>query len=129
MHAVAHGHYAKKQLGCRSTIIRWSHTARFRLAVKLVGTHAGARLLDYGCGDGTFLGFVADRFAACIGTDTAADQLDDCRVRFAAFPSVHFCLVDELLASEHARAYAVVTCMETLEHCTDPAVEKVLADL
>lgn len=129
MHAVAHGHYAKKQLDCRSRIIRWSHAARFRLAVKLVGTDAGGRLLDYGCGDGTFLGFVADRFAACVGTDTDADQLGDCRVRFAAFPNVHFCLVDKLAASEHAHAYAVVTCMETLEHCLDPVVETVLADL
>jgi SAM-dependent methyltransferase len=129
MRPLAHGHYAKKQLDCRSTIIRLSHTARFRLAVKLVGTDPAGRLLDYGCGDGTFLGLVADRFAACIGTDTAADQLDDCRVRFAAFPNVHFCLVTELAASEHAHAYAAVTCMETLEHCPDAVVEKVLADL
>ena len=129
MHAVEHGHYAQKQLDCRSAIIRWTHTARFRLAVKLVGTHAAERLLDYGCGDGTFISFVAERFATCVGTDVAAEQLEDCRSRFASFPNVHFCLVGELAAPEHAHAYAVVTCMETLEHCLEPVVEHVLADL
>jgi len=129
MQAVEPGHYAKKQLGCRSAIIRWSHSARFRLAMKLVGSDRAGKLLDYGCGDGTFLGMVADRFATCTGADVAPDQLDDCRRRFTAFPSVDFRLVSELTRTEHSHAYAVVTCMETLEHCLDQTVERVLADL
>ena len=129
MPAVEPGHYAQKQLGCRSTVIRWSHTARFRLAMALVGTHPGSRLLDYGCGDGTFLGFVTDRFALCVGADVDVAQVDDCRSRFAALRNLRFCLVRDLKGREHAQAYAVVTCMETLEHCLDPVVEQVLADL
>jgi SAM-dependent methyltransferase len=129
MRAVAEGHYARKQLGCRSAIIRWSHSARFRLAAKLAGVHPADKLLDYGCGDGTFIGMVADNFATCVGADTAADQLEDCRDRFEDVRNVRFCLVTDLASAEHVGAYAVVTCMETLEHCLEPVVERVLADL
>ncbi|HEY6361485.1 MAG TPA: class I SAM-dependent methyltransferase, partial [Vicinamibacterales bacterium] len=87
------------------------------------------KLLDYGCGDGTFIGLVAGRFKGCVGADIAPDQLDDCRRRFASLPNVRFRLVQELAATEHMSDYAVVTCMETLEHCTDQTVERVLADL
>jgi hypothetical protein len=38
---------------------------------------------------------------------------------------VTFCLVQELNGAEHARSYGVVTCMETLEHCTDSTVDSV----
>jgi hypothetical protein len=66
------GHYAQKQLGSPSSIIRWSHTARFRMAMALVGTNPAGRLFDDGCRDGTFMGFVADRFALCVGADVRA---------------------------------------------------------
>src|SRR5437667_453676 len=52
---IAEGHYARKQLRCKSRIIAWSHEARFRMAVSLAVSHARGKLLDYGCGDGTFL--------------------------------------------------------------------------
>jgi SAM-dependent methyltransferase len=129
MEQVEQGHYAQKQLGCRSSIIRWSHTARFRLAMLLAGDHQAGRLLDYGCGDGTFMGLVADRFAVCIGADVDEVQIDDCQSRFAPLPNLHFCLVRDLSDARHARAYDVVTCMETLEHCLEPIVDRVLDDL
>lgn len=129
MPAVEHGHYAQKQLDSRSAVIRWSHTARFRLAARLAGTHPAGRLLDYGCGDGTFISLVADRFAACVGADVDAHQVDDCRSRFGAVHNVRFSAVRDLSGAEHEHAYAVVTCMETLEHCLEPVVERVLADL
>jgi hypothetical protein len=49
--------------------------------------------------------------------------------RFATVPNATFCLVQELNGAEHTRSYGVVTCMETLEHCTDSTVDSVLADL
>ena len=129
MPAVEQGHYAQKQLGSPSSIIRWSHSARFRMAMALVGAHPAGRLIDYGCGDGTFMGFVADRFALCVGADVDAGQIDDCRSRFAGLRSLRFCLVRDLKGEEHTQAYAVVTCMETLEHCLEPVVDQVLSDL
>jgi 2-polyprenyl-3-methyl-5-hydroxy-6-metoxy-1,4-benzoquinol methylase len=129
VNAIPAGQYARRQLGCQSRIISWSHGARFRRAVRLAGTGAGRKLLDYGCGDGTFLGLVADRFAECWGADIAGDQLEDCRQRFRPLPNLRFCDVSELGGDEHTHAYAVVTCMETLEHCTEPVIDRVLADL
>ena len=41
----------------------WSHGSRFDLARRLVAARAGGRLLDYGCGDGTFVAMVHADFA------------------------------------------------------------------
>jgi SAM-dependent methyltransferase len=88
-----------------------------------------AKVLDYGCGDGTFLAMAADRIGSGCGADIATDAIEDCRTRLAAFRNLHFCTVRDLADPSHDRAYDVVTCMETLEHCTAPAVEAVLRDL
>jgi SAM-dependent methyltransferase len=127
--ALTDGHYALKQLGCKSRIISWSHAARFRTAISLAGSDVTATLLDYGCGDGTFLKMVAQRFARCVGADIAADQLADCAKRLGSVSKLRFCEVRDLASSEHSGAYQVVTCMETLEHCTDNVVELVVSDL
>jgi ubiquinone/menaquinone biosynthesis C-methylase UbiE len=129
MRSVEEGHYARKQLGSRSSIIRWSHAARFQQGVRLAESRPTEKLLDYGCGDGTFLSLMSDKFRACVGADIEPEQVDDCRRRFATVPNVTFCLVEELNRTEHTRSYGVVTCMETLEHCTDSTVDSVLADL
>lgn len=129
MSPVAPGHYSLKQLGSQCGIVRWTHGARFRTAVALAGRHPREKLLDYGSGDGTFLAMVSDGFAACVGADIVAQQVDDCRERFRDIHNVSFCLVSELDTPEHTHAYDLVTCMETLEHCPEPAVEIVLADL
>jgi 2-polyprenyl-3-methyl-5-hydroxy-6-metoxy-1,4-benzoquinol methylase len=99
--------------------VRWSHGSRFRLARELVTPFAGRRLLDYGCGDGTFLGLVHDLFPTSVGVDQSADQIADCAARFASVPGVSFSTTDRLSAPEHAHAYDVVACMEVLEHCPD----------
>lgn len=125
---VPEGQFARKQLRCPWKVISWSHGSRFRQACKLVGSDPTGRLLDYGCGDGTFLGMVADRFAECWGADIAADQIEDCRARLSAISNVRFCPSAELSATL-SHCFATVTCMETLEHCVEPVVEKVLEDL
>jgi SAM-dependent methyltransferase len=123
------GHYYKKQIECKSSIISWSHRSRFTMAVQLLGAAPAERLLDYGCGDGTFLTLVADRIKEGIGTDVAEEQIRDCAIRQASFTNLRFCLVNQLADPAYDGAFAAVVCMETLEHCTEPAVEKVLADL
>jgi 2-polyprenyl-3-methyl-5-hydroxy-6-metoxy-1,4-benzoquinol methylase len=115
------GHYEKKQLLSRSRVVAWSHGARFRMARALVEPHAGKSLLDYGCGDGTFLKSVSDIFPNATGADIANEQIEDCRRRL---PDHQFIHVDEI-----AGTFDVVTCMEVLEHCTPEAVQKVLTRL
>lgn len=127
MDAVTEGHYYRKQLGCKSSIIAWSHRSRFLVGLRLIGPTV-PRLLDYGCGDGTFLALAADRLQEGCGADIAANQVEDCRNRLSSLGNLHFYTIGELDES-HNHKYDVVTCMETLEHCTAPIVEVVLRDL
>lgn len=124
----ADGHYYRKQLGCRCGVIAWSHRSRFRTGLRLVGP-GGGRLLDYGCGDGTFLAMAADRVRQGVGADVVPGQVDDCRRRLADRPNLRFCMTADLADPAHDRSFDVVTCMETLEHCPAPVVEVVLRDL
>lgn len=125
---ITDGHYYRKQLGCKSRFIAWSHRSRFELALRLLGPST-KKLLDYGCGDGTFLSMAADRVQAGCGADITPDQIQDCQTRLAKFGNLRFLTTPELAGAEHEHAYDVVTCMETLEHCSAPIVELVLSDL
>ena len=124
----AWGHYYRSQFGSKSRVIAWSHRSRFRVGLGLIGP-SPRKLLDYGCGDGTFLAMAADRIQEGWGADIAANEIEDCRKRLAPFANLRFCTIGELARGPHDAAYDVVTCMETLEHCTAPAVEIVLRDL
>lgn len=125
---VRDGHYARKQLYCPSRVVAWSHGRRFRLAVRLAGERAGGRLLDYGCGDGTFVALVHDRFAEVVGADLDAGQIVDCRTRLAHLANARF-VVTSSLGPDHAGSYDVVSCMEVLEHTVDDERRRVLAEL
>ncbi len=127
--AITPGHYARKQLFCRSAIIAWSHQSRFRLARKMVEPYAGNRLLDYGCGDGTLLGQIHDLFPTAVGADVDLNQTIDCRARFANLSGLSFVLTNDLAGAAHAGAYQVVTCMEVLEHCVDQDRDQLLLAL
>ena len=99
--------------------MRWSHGSRFRLARALVEPFAGKRLLDYGCGDGTFLALVHDLFPHALGVDVDAGQIADCARRFADVSGVSFLTANRLRDEAHASRYDVAVCMEVLEHCPD----------
>lgn len=128
MDPVAEGHYYRTQIGSKSRIIAWSHQSRFDKALDLIGDSTG-KLLDYGCGDATFLALAEDRVAEAHGVDIDGNQIADCRSRFVSRPNLRFFVNDELAGPDQDGTYDVVTCMETLEHCTAPAVEAVLADV
>ena len=130
---IRHGHYARKQLYCPSGIVAWSHGSRFRLAAKLaIAARAGGapgKLLDFGCGDGTFVAMAHTHFAETVGADVDAEQIVECRARLGALRGVRFVTTALLDAAEHAGAYDVVMCMEVLEHCTDQDRARVLGRL
>lgn len=125
----AGGHYARKQIHCPSRVVAWSHGSRFQLAVSLATAQPGGRLLDYGCGDGTFITFSHDAFDRVVGADVDAAQIADCERRLAALTNVGFVTTPALDAAEHRHAYDVVTCMEVLEHCLDDERRRVLDQL
>jgi 2-polyprenyl-3-methyl-5-hydroxy-6-metoxy-1,4-benzoquinol methylase len=89
---------------------------------------AGRRLLDYGCGDGTFVAMVHDGFATACGVDVEPDQIAGCRARLGDLPGVRFAMTREMGAPETA-AWDVVTCMEVLEHCLEPERRRIIAEL
>src|SRR5271165_6380724 len=75
------GHYARKQLYGGAWLITWSHRRRLQLARRLAARFRGRRLLDYGCGDGTFLAMTCDgpdTPAEAVGAEISDALVDDC---------------------------------------------------
>lgn len=123
------GHYAAKQIFCKDPLIAWSHRSRFNMALRLGRRFKGRRLLDYGCGDGTFLALLDRTDAAparAVGAELDDVQVNDCRARFGDRPALSFELVSDLDTEEHRGQYDGVVCMEVLEHVValDPVIER-----
>ena len=75
--AISGGHYARKQIFSRAWLVAWSHRRRFTMAVELAKKFAGKSVLDFGCGDGTFLALTmmtADAPALGVGAELAAGR-------------------------------------------------------
>jgi SAM-dependent methyltransferase len=122
--AVRAGFYASKQINSRSRLIAWSHRGRFATGLRLAREVAGARTLDYGCGDGTFLGLLMNEPPAprlAVGAELTSEIVADCRERFKAQKGMHFILIDDLERRAHQGAYDAIYCMEVLEHVVEPA--------
>lgn len=106
----------------------WTHRSRFDLARRLVTGGGGGRLLDYGCGDGTFVAMVHAGFTEARGVDVEPDQIAACRERLGDLPGVRFGLTGDLGPSDSG-AWHVVTCMEVLEHCLEPERRRIVGEL
>jgi SAM-dependent methyltransferase len=127
---IAQGHYALKQIFSRSWLIAWSHRRRFDTALDLARGFAGRTVLDYGCGDGTFLALLmrADHPPRrCVGAEITEHLVADCRTRLGAIPHLSFILQSALEGPEHRGAYDAVVCMEVMEHVVE--VDTVLDQL
>ena len=117
------GHYAAKQLHSSDRLISWSHRRRFERGLALAGDLAGQRILDYGCGDGTFLALLQEGKSApadAVGAEIDPRIVADCRRRFTELPSVRFVDVASLQDPAESESYDAVFCMEVLEHVVDP---------
>jgi SAM-dependent methyltransferase len=128
--APTEGHYARKQIFSKSWLIAWSHRRRFESALRLSARFAGRRVLDYGCGDGTFLAVLMrapSPPAMAVGAETAESLVADCRTRLSGIPNLSFTLLPELEQAKHRGAYDAVVCMEVLEHVIE--VDRVLDSL
>lgn len=120
--SVLEGHYAKKQLSGKSRMISWSHGARFNMGLKLARQFQGKNLLDYGCGDGTFLAMLmgsASSPAMAVGSEVTGSLVEDCRSRLGHLSGLSFNLVEDLDKGEWDGYFDCIICMEVLEHIAD----------
>ncbi len=127
--ALREGHYAAKQIFCRDRLIAWSHRRRFDTGLALAHAFGGRRLLDYGCGDGTFLALLsstAARPSEGVGAELDSTQVNDCRTRLGEGRGLSFVSIDSLDGPAHRGRYDVVVCMEVLEHVVDldPVIDR-----
>jgi len=120
--SISNGAFAKKQLFCRNRLISWSHRSRFGIGLELGRKFAGKRVLDYGCGDGTFLGILmsgCERPLKAVGAELLFANVEDCRRRLCSNTDLKFVVNESLYKPEHKNAYDAVFCMEVLEHVVD----------
>jgi len=120
--ALREGHYAAKQIFCRDRLIAWSHRRRFDTGLELAQQFGGRRLLDYGCGDGTFLALLLSSAAPpaeAVGAELDDTQVGDCRARLGDRRGLSFVAIDTLDAPSEQGHYDAVVCMEVLEHVVD----------
>jgi 2-polyprenyl-3-methyl-5-hydroxy-6-metoxy-1,4-benzoquinol methylase len=117
--ALREGHYAAKQIFSKDRFVAYSHRRRFEVGVALAQRFRGRRILDYGCGDGTFISLLsatAGRPATAIGAEIDEFQVMDCRTRLSHLPGVGFDSTASLDEAAHQGSYDGVVCMEVLEH-------------
>ncbi|MGH7668000.1 MAG: class I SAM-dependent methyltransferase [Gemmatimonadaceae bacterium] len=122
---LAAGTYARKQLFGGCSILSWSHRRRFETALALVAPGAGRPLLDYGCGDGTFLALAHERFPHSVGLEVDPGLVRGCAERFGHLGDLRFMLAPDSGALP-AGGFGVVLCTEVLEHCPADAVDVAL---
>ena len=128
-HPISNGHFAKKQFFSRSGLISWSHHRRFEVGLRLARQFAGKRVLDYGCGDGSFLAMLMQSRAhpnAAVGVEIDSQVVADCSARFSVQAGLTFILEGELERPQHRGAFDAVICMEVLEHMVEiePVLDK-----
>lgn len=116
------GHYAAKQIFCRDRLIAWSHRRRFETGLDLARRFKGNHLLDYGCGDGTFLAMLVASGGAppdAVGAELDGFQVTDCEGRLGHHRGLRFVAIAELDREMHRERYDTITCMEVLEHVVE----------
>jgi SAM-dependent methyltransferase len=119
--AIGTGHFAKKQLMSSSSLISWAHSSRFQIGLYLAKQFAGQRVLDYGCGDGTFLAMILNGKhapAKAVGAELSDNTVRECQERLGQ-RGLDFVQIEKLGDSVHREAYDAIFCMEVLEHVVD----------
>lgn len=128
------GHFAKKQVFSKDRLIAWSHRRRLQVGLEMARPFAGQRILDYGCGDGSFLAMLMQSDKpprAATGIEVDARVIAQNRKRFSAQPNVEFLLEPEFDSLLVRPPFDAVICMEVLEHMIDvpPLLERFSAVL
>lgn len=120
--AIKDGHYARKQIFLKNRLISWSHRRRFQVGLQICAQTKPQRVLDYGCGDGTFLAMLFDSASppsSGVGAELEEKVILDCRRRFAPFSQLAFVAVGDLGTPVHQAAFDAIFCMEVFEHVVE----------
>jgi 2-polyprenyl-3-methyl-5-hydroxy-6-metoxy-1,4-benzoquinol methylase len=77
-----------------------------------------ARALDYGCGNGSFTGWLASKGFSTVGIDISESGIEWAR---RAVPSAEFSLDNSLENLLRLGPFDLVTCIEVIAHCYTPS--------
>ncbi len=116
--------FAEKQMGCSNRLISWTHGKRFEIADRIMAEFKSVCLLDYGCGDGTFLARLirsGNHLEKCIGAEIDDQIIKGNQERFDQFVGdssrVQFLHNRELdCFVENQESFDTIVCMEVMEH-------------
>lgn len=124
------GHFARKQLRSRSRLVSWVHSSRFDRAQELFERFGSGRVVDVGCGDGTFLAMLMQSSnppAAATGVELKPADVEDCRARYGNIAQLEFVTRSNTFVDDNEGAFDTVICMEVLEHVI--GLEEAVRDL
>ncbi len=116
------GHYDRAYNRGRGVQSKWHHLKFQRVADRVTGYN---RVLDVGCGPGTFLGVLADQHDS-VGVDITAPQIEYAKDVYAsANRSFYACALEEL---PELPLFDAVTAIELIEHLPDELARVTLGD-
>ncbi len=90
--------------------------------MRIAGGLRGLRVLDYGCGDGTFLGLLIaseNRPKIAVGAEFFERMVTSNRERFHDVEGLEFINQQELESAKAVQPFDAIVCMEVLEHTLD----------
>jgi SAM-dependent methyltransferase len=87
------------------------------------------RVLDYGCGPGFLLEFLAGYAVECLGVDPSPASVDRANRLCAGKPNFRGAFVLPAKGVLKDAAFDLVTCVETMEHVPAPAAPALMAEL
>ncbi|MBV9944200.1 MAG: class I SAM-dependent methyltransferase [Solirubrobacterales bacterium] len=115
------GYYDAIYQRCRGIQSKWHHLKFTRVVEEMEGRHCH---LDVGCGPGTLIGLLNDRFVST-GIDICDAEIDYAR-RVYASESKRFAAVSARALSDECRDYDVATVVEVVEHLAPAELDDVL---
>ncbi|HEY6504864.1 MAG TPA: class I SAM-dependent methyltransferase [Chitinophagaceae bacterium] len=95
--------------------LRVSYGYQFDLIKKSIGPKA--RILDYGCGTGHFIGNAVHYGFSCDGAEFNLEYLTVLRT---GFPKSKFFIISQVLSGNFPERYDVIRLSNVLEHLTEP---------